>query len=730
MKKLITFSKSKAGRKLIISFTVFLILAAVILFWPVKVDLSHLAVPEGKYDVRILRDSFGVAHIYGETDADVAFGMAFAHAEDDFETTQGSLLAGIGMLGQVYGIDSAAVDYLVSLLRVRDVVDAQYESDITPETKLILAAYAEGLNHYAALHPDEVLLPEAFPVTAKDMVAVSVFQSPMYFGLDGPIGELFADERQSEVSPLPGAWYRYTDYQYGSNVFAVGPSRSDDGSTFFAVNSHQPWKGPVAWYEIHLHSEEGWNVVGATFPGVPSVIQGHNETLSWALTVNDPDLTDIYVLEINPDNEDQYLFDGQWLDFEVRDVPIKVKLLGNLKITVKQEALWSVFGPVVRQDHGVYAIRYSGFGRIDIFQQLYQFNKATNFEEWRAAVYSGALPTFNVGYADQEGNIFYIYNANLPIRSEDYQWDLYLPGTTSDVLWSEYLPPEDLPQVLNPPSGFFQNANSSPFLATIGDGNPDPANFSVTFGIEEYDTNRSLMLKELFGGDDSVSFDEFIEYKFNLEYHPDSDVATAMEMLDKLALDDPLLQEGQNLLAGWDLSTGIENKEAALGVITMYFMSENLEDFNGSSLARNEFSPEDVEQAFEQAVEYLDDHYGRLDLAWGDVQRLQRGAVDVPLGGGPDVIRAAYSSREKDGEMVANNGDGYVMLIAWRPDGSVESYSVHQFGSATIREDSPHYDDQSEMFAAMELKPVWFDLDEIMENLEAEYTPWTSTYGE
>jgi acyl-homoserine lactone acylase PvdQ len=162
----------------------------------------------------------------------------------------------------------------------------------------------------------------------------------------------------------------------------------------------------------------------------------------------------------------------------------------------------------------------------------------------------------------------------------------------------------------------------------------------------------------------------------------------------------------------------------------MYFLSENIEDFHSSSLARNEFLPEDVNKAFMLAVAYLADHFGQIDPAWGDVQRLQRGSVDVPLGGGPDVIRATYSTKQENGLLRANSGDSYVMLIAWRPDGSVESYSIHQFGSATIREDSPHYDDQSEMFAAMDLKPVWFNLVEIMANLEVQYTPWTSTYWE
>jgi penicillin amidase/acyl-homoserine-lactone acylase len=420
--------------------------------------------------------------------------------------------------------------------------------------------------------------------------------------------------------------------------------------------------------------------------------------------------------------------DGQWLEFEVGEIPLKVKLIGNLKITIKREALWSVFGPVVRQDHGVYAIRYSGFGRIDIFQQLYQLNKASNFEDWRTAMYSGALPTFNVGYADRDGNIYYLYNANLPIRTEGYHWDQYLPGTSSDLLWTEYLPAEELPQVLNPPSGFIQNANSSPFLTTMGEGNPDPANYSSTFGIEEYETNRSLMLKKLFGSDDSISFDEFIEYKFNLQYHPESDVGKMLDLLAKVSFDNPLLQEGQTVLARWNLSAGIESKEAALGILTMYYLSENIENFDGSSLARNEFSAEDVKQAFTLAAEFLDEHFGQLDLPLGDIQRLQRGTVDVPIGGGPDMVRATYNSRQESGILKANSGDSYVMLIAWRPDGRVESYSIHQFGSSTIRETSPHFDDQSEMFAAMQLKPVWFEFSEILANLEVAYTPWTSTY--
>lgn len=119
-------------------------------------------------------------------------------------------------------------------------------------------------------------------------------------------------------------------------------------------------------------------------------------------------------------------------------------------------------------------------------------NKATNFEEWQTAMREGVLPMFNAGYADKEGTIYYLYNALLPIRAAGYDWEQYLPGDTSETLWTDYLPFDQLPQVLNPASGFIQNGNSSPFQTTIGPENPNPADFSPTLGIETSMSNRAL----------------------------------------------------------------------------------------------------------------------------------------------------------------------------------------------------------------------------------------------
>lgn len=710
-------------------FYILLAISSIVLvyaFWPVPTpDLDYLKDSGNPYEVTIYRDTWGVPHIFGVTDADASHGLAYAHAEDDFFTIQQALLAAKGMLATVYGMDSAPVDYSVHLLRIWDVVEEKYESGLTLETRTLLEAYAAGLNLYAAHHPDEVLLEDAFPITGQDLVAASIQRSPLFFGLDDTIGELFNDERAQPVSPIPGAYNQLAETRFGSNVFAVGPSRTPDGSTYLAVNAHQPWTGPVAWYEAHIHSEEGLDMVGAVFPGAPVIIQGHNRNLGWSFTVSKPDLTDVFVLEINPDNSEQYLLDGEWLDLEVRSVPIKVKLLGRIAVTVNQKVYWSEFGPVIIRDHGTYALRYSGFGRVDIFEQLYRMNKAATFDEWQSAMHSGALPTFNVGYADKEGNLYYLYNASLPIRVEGYDWSVYLPGSNSELIWSqtEYFPHEELPQVLNPPSGFIQNANSSPFQTTFGDGNPIESDFPEYFGIETYLSNRAMRLLEIFEEDDSITFEEFEAYKNDMTYSQESDVYKIVEIILNAQYEKPEFQTGQEILSNWDYSTSKDSIGASLLEMTLYFINENSEDFSYSILGKNELPPRIIHNSYMQGINFLLENYGDISVPWGEVNRLVRGEVNLSLDGGPDTLRAIYGDLQEDGRIHANAGDSYVMLVRWFPDGKIESFSVHQFGAATLDETSVHYSDQSELFSKNTLKPIWFDLADILNNVEEQYNP-------
>ncbi len=718
------------------------VLLLIYAFWPVNEDLSGLIPPEGQYTVTILRDAWGVPHIFGQSDADAAYGLGYAHAEDDFLTIQQTLVAAKGMLGQVYGPDSAPVDYALGWLRIRERVAAQYETNLSPEVRAIVEAYADGLNHYAALHSDEAI-PGLYPVTGQDVVAGFAQRTPLFFGLDSALTELFAEERQRAVTAKnvaatddsrlkinvsPPSIFNFQSSitsQYGSNTFAVAPGRSANGETFLAVNAHQPWEGPVTWYEAHIHSEEGWDMVGGTFPGAPLILHGHNRDLGWAFTVNSPDLIDIYVLDINPDNPNQYRFDGEWRDLEVWEVPLKVKLLGRLTWTVKQEALWSVYGPTVRRPHGAYAIRYAGMDEIRYVEQWFRLNKAANFDEWQAAMSMGAIPMFHIGYADKEGSIGYFYNGRIPRRAEGYDWTLYLPGDTSETLWTEYVPFAELPHVINPPSGFIQDANSNPFIATFGPGNPDPADFSPTMGIDTRVSSRSLRLLELFSADESVTYEDFVAYKYDLFYSADSDVPGWIDQVVNADLpDDPAVRQAAAILRDWDLQTNRESVGATIFVLMMTIVDEQgLADYDGDALTHTPIPTEALVTGLAQAAALLEEQYGRIAVPWSELNRLQRGEVDLGLAGAPDIVRAVYGELEEDGRFRGVAGDSYVLLVTWEANGSVHSESIHQYGSATLVENSPHYADQASLFAAQQLKPVWYDEADIRAHLERAYTP-------
>ena len=695
---------------------------------PIELDIYE-------YDVHILRDTWGVPHIFGKTDADAAYGLAYAHCEDDFATIQDLLLSTRAMGGIVNGPDAAQIDYMVHLLGIWKDVDEKYETDLSDRTRAICEAYAAGVNRYAALHPDAVALDALYPVSGKDIVAGFVFRSPFFYGLDATILELLGPERKRKVSTKrasvlnfdPTTVFAATQKFFsqglptGSNTFSVGPTRTADGSTFLNVNSHQPWEGPVTWYEAHVHSEEGWDMVGGTFPGAPLILLGHNRDLGWAHTVNKPDLADVYVLEMNPDNPNQYRFDGEWLDLEVDIAHLRVKVNedSDLTMPVNREILRSVHGPVLRTEHGVYAIRYAGMGDIRQVEQWYRMNRATTMDEWLDAMKMRAIPSLNCGYADKVGNILYLYNALLPLRHEGYNWQDYLPGNTSEVLWNEYLPFEKLPMVVNPHSGFVQNCNSTPFRTTTGPDNPSVHDYPRSFGIETHMTNRALRAMELLGVDPSITLDEFYAYKYDMKYAKDSFVGrNVRRILEAPEPQDSYLRQAIEVLRKWDLGTDPDNQGAALGVMT-------LRELN------NPISDPSIEQLMEhlsKATDLLLRNFGRLDIPWKEVNRIRRGDLEMGLGGGPDILHAIYGRASGDDpRLFGRAGDCYVLLVRWAPDGSVSSRSIHQYGSATLDESSPHYADQVPLFVARQTKPVWFDEADIRAHLEREYRPGVET---
>ncbi|WP_419320666.1 acylase [Caulobacter sp. ErkDOM-E] len=667
---------------------------------PKAPDKAGLIAAGQRYDVRIRRDEWGVPHILGKTDADAAYGLGFAQSEDDFPTLRDVTLATRGVLARTQGASAAPTDYVVSLLGVWPTVDANY-SKLPAELRAVLQAYADGVNHYAALHP-EVVTPGLLPVTGKDIAAGFVFKQPFFYGLDGELKKLTAPD----APPPPPK---------GSNGLAIAPSRNADGATRLLVNSHQPYTGPVAWYEAVVQSGQGWHVAGGFFPGSPFMLHGHNATLGWANTVSKPDLVDTYRLTINPQDKNQYRLDGAWRDFEISTAILRVKLWGPIVLPVRKAVLRSVHGPVLETKAGVFAIRYAGMGEYRQPVQYWKLGKATNLAEWRAAIATHALPSLNYVYGDAAGNIGFVHNGQYPNRTAQADWANMLPGDRSDLIWHGYRPVEQSPQLWNPKSGFVFNSNNSPFEASAPADNLKPADFPAAMGLQTNMTNRALRVQETVGVDAAITDESFRRYKYDLTYSQRSSVA---EMIAKVTAVDPKgdkdLAAAQAILKGWDRRTDAKNRGAALAAL----MSQPI------LFARTSGEPEPAPMdTLKAAITTLKTHFGRLDPEWGQVNRIRRGKVDLPIDGAADTYRSVWGIPQKDGTTTADGGDTFIMFVTWDRNGKLSSDSIHQFGSATLDTGSKHYADQTPLFVAMKTRPVLFTEAQLKGNVREDYRP-------
>jgi len=664
--------------------------------------------------ITIVRDEWGVPHIFAKTDAEVAYGFAWATAEDDFETMQKQLLPSKGLAGQVMGKDGARLDVVVHLLSARELTERRYERDLSPQFRKVLEAYADGANAYAAAHPKEVLHRKLFPISGRDIIPSYVLGLALMSSVQDPLGEILeGGYKQKAEAP-----------ERGSNAAAVSPQKTTTGETFLLVNSHQPMEGIFSWYEAHLCSEEGWNMLGATFPGGVTLFHGTNEHLGWAHTVNHPDLTDVYRLEMHPEKKLTYRFDGQWLKLEPYHYKAKIRLLGILPVSAKQKFYQSKYGVTFETKNGFFALRTTANQNIRAAEQWYHLNKAQSFEEFRTAMDMQGINCTNIVYADKEGHIYYLGNGLFPKRSTNYEWEGVLPGDTSATLWTdEFYPADSLLQVIDPPSGYVFNCNHTPFLSSGPADNPDTTAIPPSMGYQRPDelTNRGARFDALIREYDQLSYEDFKRIKYDMGYmNPMVRVPKLEPIFSLNPRKYPHLSESIFLIRDWDRVTDVDSEEASVLLLAFYFLQERLEDIE-SFQKGDELDEAMLVEVLEEVQKHLKKHFGRINVPLGELQRHSRGAVSLPMAGGPDVLAAIYSEIVKGGHLRPVVGESYIQLVRYSEDG-MKIESVNAYG-ASNRPDSPHYTDQMEMFTRQELKRMSLDREEVFEKAEQIYTP-------
>lgn len=655
-------------------------------------------------NITIARDAWGVPHIFAPTDPEVAYGLAWAHAEDDFETIQQLALAGKGMLGSYLGKDGAKADYAIRLMQCRELVEEQW-STLSPELIALINGYLQGVQAYADAYPVEVLNKHVFPLDEKDYLSAVVFSVAVFSGADRTLSNLFA----GKMPTLPGLDSR------GSNAFAIHPSKTTTGESFLAINAHQPQEGPVAFYEAHVQSEEGWNMLGGVFPGGCLIFHGTNENLGWAHTVNMFDKADVFQLQMKSPKSDEYLFDGQWLKLEKKKIKLKVK---GIPVRIGKKAYWSVYGPTVKADNGTFSLRMPSLMDAKALEEWYRMNKARNFSEFYEALSMTSLPMFNIVYADRYDTIFYVSNGKVPRRNPDpqYDWGSTLPGNTSATLWTEFKAIEELPQYVNPKAGYLFNTNHAPFLATAPADNLDTANFDPNDGFFRRHNNRSKRVTEIMP-EGRLDYETLKRIKFDqqlpqeLQYEVNLDAFWTLDAAKYADLTNVI-----NSLQKWDRKATVDSRGAAVFLVIYYKLYSKYRNAGGI------LAEEEAVETYQYVHDYMMEHFGSDTVVLGDIQKLVRGSAAYPIWGLPDALTAIHSRQQEDGTRKVVSGDAYIAFVRYPKEGLPIIETVNTYG-ASMHPDSPHFKDQLERFQRQQPKHMTLDKEEVLRAAEKIYHP-------
>jgi len=573
----------------------------------------------------IIWDTWGVPHIYATNEQDLYYGMGWAQMHSHGDLLMKLYAEARGEGAKYFGESALALTKNLYTFDIPARGKKALEL-LTEEEKMVLTSFVAGINAYAAAHPNHIAenLRGVLPITPADVNAHSLRNLFIEF-----IGNREMGKAQRE--------------QIGSNTWAVSPQRSTSGNALLLANPHLRYDDLWLFYEAHTIMDDT-NLYGSTLVGSPTISIAFNEHLGWSHTVNTLDAADLYRLKLDGDG---YLLDGKKENFKLNLYNIPVLQTDGSIRTEKLLVKSSVHGPIVNMgEKEAIALRIA---RLDnpgnMLDQWKKMGEATSLEEFQAALAQNDLPMFNVMYADKTGNIFYHFAGYTPVRPEG-DWDFWsgiVPGDDSKYIWNSYHSYEDLPKLLNPKSGWLQNANDPPYTCTVPT-ELDPKDYPAYMAPVEMGF-RPQRAANIMLEDDKISFEEFEAYKH------DTKMEMAARLLDDLlALETPetngLLKEAFTLLKSWDGRTEADSEGALL--FANWHLKMTKGDYETDAFFAEPWSfdnpattPDGLKdkaaalKALQTAATEIKFGYGKLNVPWGQVNRLSFGEQDVAGNGGP-----------------------------------------------------------------------------------------------
>lgn len=689
--------------------------------------------------VNIIRDKWGIPHVYGKSDADAVFGLLYAQCEDDFKRVELNYIEKLGRLSEINGEKDLFKDLQIRLLIDTAEAKADY-ANLQPSFKKLLEAYAAGINFYLYKNPKvkPFLLTRFKP----------------WFALlwtDGSIGAInTADLTIAELKKFYTGDYSPTAYvpaikdqQSGSNGFAFAPSITESGNAILYINPH------TTFYfrpEVQMQSEEGLNAYGAVTWGQFFVYQGFNEHLGWMHTSNNVDIADMYAEKITKTDK------GLFYEYDKKKYPVIQKKMTFKYLdggSLKSRTFTTYFtnkGPVMAIRDGKWISLKSKNRNTASLVQSWVRTKAKNFEEYQKAMNLKANASNNTVYADAKGNIAYWHGNFIPIRDTKYNWSEVVDGSTSATAWKGLHEVKDMVHVYNPVNGWLQNCNSTPF-SSAGTNSPIKTNYP-TYMAPDGENFRGVAANRLLEKSNKYNLDKVIATGYDT-YLPAFEVLipALLRVYGQLPQSDPLIKELEApiaLLKTWDYRSG-ENSEATTlafewaqklnPIIQKVYINpgekdqvENTIDFAASA------RPNDLLDPLKATIADLTKRFGKWQIAWGEINRYQRltGAMNekyddalpsLPVGFGSALWGQLSSYRSnpfKTNKRYGFSGNSFVCAVEFGP--RIKAKSILAGGNSGDP-NAKHFNDQALMYSKGEFKDVLFYKEDVIKNAEKSYKP-------
>lgn len=688
--------------------------------------------------VTILRDQWGIPHIYGKTDADAVFGMLYAQAEDDFHRVELNYINALGRLAEVEGEKELWRDLRMKLYISPAALQAKYAAS-PAWLKKLMNAYADGLNYYLATHPDvkPALLTRFEPWMALAFSEGSIGGD--IESIDLKALEALYGKRTQLAQADPGNGFG--PEPRGSNGFAIAPSRSASGHAILMINPH------TSFYfrpEIHVVSDEGLNAYGAVTWGQFFVYQGFNEHTGWMHTSGGGDVIDEYLeTVVEQGGKLFYRYEGKLRPMKAVPVTLPYKASDGRLATRTITAYFTHHGPVVRTEGDKWVSVKMMDDPLHALMQSFGRTKARNYRDFRQVMNLRTNSSNNTVYADRDGNIAYFHGNFIPRRDPRFDWTRPVDGSIRATEWKGLHSVDETIHLFNPRSGYVMNTNNWPFTAA-GTASPRQADYpAYMWALPE--NARGVHAVRVLDGLRNVTIDSLIGAAYD-------SYLTAFEPLlpvlfrdyDALADGDPrkgALAAQVAALRGWNLRFALDSVPTSLAI---YWAQEMVKDAGKQAKAarvpvvdfiQTRIGAEARLVALQRASDKLQADFGSWQTPWGEINRFQRlsGAVQQRYDDSKPSIPVAFTSanwgslaafgmtaKQDTKRIYGDRGNSFVAVVEFGPRLRARSILA---GGQSGDPASPHFNDQAAMYARGEFKDVLFYKEDIERHLERRYHP-------